>query len=358
MPRLDALFDLLLQRKGSDLHIGADKPPMVRVRGELLAARGSECTASEAESWLLELLDDAQKARLRRDLDLDFAWSHGEKARFRASYFYKTTGLGGVFRLVPAEVRSLSELGAPRALRAIAERRAGLVLVTGPAGSGKSTTLAAMIRHVNETRACHILTIEDPIEFVHDPITARITQREIGRDAPSFETAMRSAEREDADVVLVGELRSAETLSLALRLASRGVLVFGTLHTNGAHATIDRFVNAVGADDQPMVRGLLADALVAVVAQELVPSAEGSGRVAVHEILIGSSALGAMIRDGRTHQIPSLIQAGRAQGMQTMDAALAYFVQKGRIAEPIALARARDKEALVRALAALRQEEA
>ncbi len=350
MRRIDGLFDVMVARKASDLHVSVGRPPMIRVRGSLVAARSSEATKEEVDAWLLELLDKEQRLRLERELDLDFACAHGEKARFRASYFHKTTGLGAVFRQIPSTVATLDDLGAPAVLRTIADRRSGLVLVTGPTGSGKSTTLAAMIRHICETRRCHILTIEDPIEFVHAPAKARITQREIGKHAPDFATAMRSAGREDADVILVGELRGAETMSLALRLASFGVLVLGTLHTNSAPTTIDRFVNAFGADEQPLIRSLLADSLAAVIAQELLPTADDRGRCAAHEVLLGSSALGTLIRDGKTHQIPNVMQAGRSQGLQTMDGALASLVFKNVITADTALSRARDREWVARAI--------
>ena len=347
--RIDGLLDATIARKASDLHISAGKPPMIRVRGQLVAARNASATKEEVEGWLLELLGPQQTEKLQRERDLDFAWAHGEKARFRASYFYKSTGLGGVFRQIPHTIASLDELKAPDVLTDIAELRAGLVLVTGPTGSGKSTTLAAMIRHINHSRPCHILTIEDPIEFVHTPNMARVTQREIGKHAPDFATAMRSAGREDADVILVGELRNAETMSLALRLASFGVLVLGTLHTNSAPSTIDRFVNAFGADEQPMVRSLLADSLAAVVAQELLPT-EKDGRCAAHEVLLGSSALGTLIRDGKTYQIPNVMQAGRSQGMQTMDGALVRLTITGVISPETALSRARDREWVARTI--------
>ncbi len=348
MPRLDPLFEALLSRKGSDLHISVGRPPMLRLRGELVPARASDATLDEVEGWLLEILDDRQRARFDEELDLDFAWAHGNKARFRASYFRKSTGLGAVFRQIPPTVMTLEELGTPDVLTEIAELRRGLVLVTGPTGSGKSTTLAAVIRHITHTRRCHVLTIEDPIEFVHRQGIARVTQREIGKHAPDFTAAMRNAGREDADVILVGELRSMETMSLALRLASFGVLVLGTLHTNSAHATIDRFVNAFGADEQPMIRSLLADSLAAIVAQELLPTADQRGRCAAHEVLLGSNALGTLIRDGKTHQVPNLMQAGRAQGMQTMDNALLGLALRGKIAHDVALARARDRETMAK----------
>jgi twitching motility protein PilT len=283
------------------------------------------------------------------ELDLDFAYAYGDKARFRANYFYKTTGLAAVFRTIPARILSLDELGCPDAVRGIAERRSGLVLVTGPTGSGKSTTLAAMIHHINHTRECHVLTIEDPVEFVHTPIQSQVTHREVGPDASSFATAIRSAGRENADVILIGELRNNETMKLALSLASFGVLVFGTVHTNSAPATIDRILNAFPADEQPQVRGMLAESLIAVVAQQLLKTADGKSRVAAHEILMGSSALAAMIREGKTVQIPSLMQSGQSSGMQTMDMALERLVRKGTIAVEAALEKAIDKDSFARA---------
>ncbi len=352
MARIDALFDLLLQRKASDLHITPGRPPMIRVRGELVAARSAESTDEEVRELLFPLLSKEQRDKLEAELDLDFAHGFGDKARFRASYFKKSVGYGAVFRVIPSKIATLSDLGCPPVVQTISERRAGLVLVTGPTGSGKSTTLAAMLNHINETRACHILTIEDPIEFVHRSNKARFTQREVGKHVPDFVTAMKSAGREDADVILVGELRGAETMAAALRLSSFGVLVFGTVHTNGAPQTIDRFVNAFSAEEQGMIRGLLSESLVAVVSQELLPTADGGGRVAALEILLGSSALASMIRDGKTYQIASLIQAGKAQGMQTLDMHLAELVLKRKISAEVALGRARDRESLVRAIRA------
>ncbi|MBK6520087.1 MAG: PilT/PilU family type 4a pilus ATPase [Polyangiaceae bacterium] len=350
MPAIDPFFDLLLQRKASDLHLSVGKPPMLRVRGELIPARNAPSTTEEISALLFPLISADQRQRLEAELDLDFAHAFGDKARFRASYFKKSTGFGAVFRVIPSKVATLQDLSCPDAIRAVSERKAGLILVTGPTGSGKSTTLAAMLDHINDKRSCHILTIEDPIEFVHKPKLARFTQREVGRHVPDFATAMKSAGREDADVILVGELRGAETMALALRLSSFGVLVFATVHTNSAPATVDRFVNAFPADEQPMIRGLLADSLVSVIAQELMPSADGAGRVAAQEILLGSSALSTLIRDGKTYQIPSLMQAGKAQGMQTLDMALAELVAKGRISAETALSRARDREAFLRAM--------
>jgi len=295
-----------------------------------------------------------QSRRFADELELDFAYAllDGGRsvARFRANVFHKLTGRAAVFRLIPSTIATLDDLQCPAAIRRLAERRTGLCLVTGPTGSGKSTTLAAMIRHINEQRACHVLTIEDPIEFVHEPIRAQITQRQIGEHAPTFAAALGAAGREDAEVILVGELRTNETMKLALQLAGFGVLVFGTLHTNGAAPTIDRILNAFPPEEQPQVRGLLAECLVGVVAQQLLPTADGAGRVAAHEILLGSSALASIVREGRTYQIPSLLQGGQAAGMQTLDLALERLAKAGKITRETAVEKANDPEALRRTL--------
>jgi twitching motility protein PilT len=225
----------------------------------------------------------------------------------------KVSGVGGVFRTIPSKILSLDQLGVPAGIRKLADLRAGLVLVTGPTGSGKSTTLAAMIDHINTTRAGHILTIEDPVEFVHQSKRCLVTHKEVGDHVPSFLEAIRSAGRENADIILVGELRGAETMKYALQLASFGILIFATVHTNSASATIDRFVNAFPADQQPQIRGLLSDSLVGVVAQQLLKKADGSGRVAAHEILLGNYALASLIREGKTSQIASFIQSGASE---------------------------------------------
>jgi twitching motility protein PilT len=352
MARIDALLEELLTRRGSDLHLGIGYPPLLRARGELVPLRDAPLDAAEMEALLFEITSPAEREKITTELDLDFAYAYGQKARFRANYFHKTTGLAAVFRTIPTKVLSLDELGCPEVIRRMAERRAGLVLVTGPTGSGKSTTLAAMIDRINRTRACHILTIEDPVEFVHPPQRAQVTHREVGPDASSFAAAIRSAGREDADVILIGELRNNETMKLALQLASFGVLVFGTVHTNSASATIDRILNAFPADEQPQVRGMLSESLLAIISQQLLKSSDGAGRVAAYEVLVSSSALAAMIREGKTVQIPSLMQAGQSVGMQTMDMALERLLQKGAVSFEDALEKAIDKESFSRANAA------
>jgi twitching motility protein PilT len=303
-------------------------------------------------SLLFEIATEQQVHQIENEWDLDFAYQLGTKARFRANYFYKQSGLAAVFRTIPSKVLSLADLKTPEVVRRLAERRSGLILVTGPTGSGKSTTLAAMIDHINRSRPCHVLTIEDPVEFVHEPHKAQITHREVGAHAVSFASAIRSAGRENPDVILIGELRTNETMKLALQLASYGVQVFGTVHTNSAPATIERIVNSFPSDEQPQVRGMLADSLAGIVAQQLLRTADGAGRVAAHEILVGGTAVASIIREAKTFQLHSLMQSGRGQGMQTMDMALEQFVRSGVVEFAAALEKAEDKDSFRRAFAA------
>lgn len=350
MPQIDRFFDVILGKGASDLHLGVSYPPLMRWKGELHAIREEVMTTEEMERLLFEITTPEQEKHIRENLDLDFAYAYEDKARFRANYLYKTTGLGAVFRTIPSKVLSLEDLKTPEAIRKLADRRAGLVLVTGPTGSGKSTTLAGMINHINETRAAHILTVEDPVEFVHQSKKSQVSHREVGIHAASFAAAIRNAGREDPNVILIGELRTNETMKLALQLASFGVLVFATVHTNSAPATIDRIINAFPAEEQPQVRGMLAEGLVGIVAQQLLKTADGKGRAAAHEILIGSPALASLIREGKTMMIPNLMQAGRGQGMQTMDQCLEKLVTTGVVSGEIALEKAIDKETFAKFL--------
>jgi twitching motility protein PilT len=352
MAAIAALFDELLVQKASDLHLAVGYPPMMRVRGDLVPMSGQRPLArADVERYLYEIVTPEQREHFDRERDLDFAYAYADKARFRANYLMKTSGMGAVFRTIPTKILTLDDLAVPPGIRKLAELRAGLLLVTGPTGSGKSTTLAAMIDHINDTRRAHILTIEDPVEFVHRSKRSQITHREVGEHTPSFLEAIRSAGRENADVILVGELRGAETMRLALQLASFGVLIFATVHTNSAPATIDRFVNAFPADQQPAIRGMLGDALAGVVAQQLVRKADGSGRAAAHEILMGVSGLASLIREGKTSQIPTLIQSGQGEGMQSMDSTLDKLVREGVITAHDALEKATDKEAFAKLVA-------
>jgi twitching motility protein PilT len=354
VPKLDALFDSLVAHGGSDLHVAPGYPPLARVRGELVALEEDALDGPSSTEMLLEILSPAQRARLQIEHDVDFAFPHGEVARFRASYFQKTSGLGAVFRLVPPRAPALAEIGCPEVLWRLADRRSGLVVVTGPSGSGKSTTLAAMIDHINKTRACHVLTIEEPIEFVHEPLRAQITQREIGAHAASFAAALRSAARENPDVVLVSDLRSPDAIKLALELATSGVLVLAATTTNGAAPTVERLVNGFAADEQPQVRGLVAESLAGVVAQQLLRGADGKGRVAAHEVLVGSVAVAGLVREGKAGQLVGLMESGQAVGMQTMDQALERLMTAGKIAPEDALERAPDKEAFAHVVARVR----
>ncbi len=341
---ISQLFDRLIARGGSDLHLAAGYPPMFRLKGELVPEGEKSLTAGQVDALLQPLLNKDQALQFARTGDLDFAHAHGTTARFRANYLRKTTGPGAVFRAIPSIIKTLDELGVPAGIRKLTDLRAGLVLVTGPTGSGKSTTLAAMIDHINRARSGHILTIEDPVEFVHQPRKCLVTHKEVGSEVPSFLEAIRSAGRENADVILVGELRGAETMKAALQLASFGILIFATVHTNSAGATIDRFVNAFPAEQQPQIRGLLADSLVGVVAQQLLRKADGSGRLAAHEILLGNLALSSLIRESKVAQISSFIQSGTADGMQTMDSALEKLVTSGAVKASDAMEKAIDKE--------------
>jgi twitching motility protein PilT len=341
------LFDRLLDRGGSDLHLTPGYPPMFRLRGQLVADGDRALTTGEIEQMMMTLVSPTQREQFETTGDLDFAYAHGTKSRFRANYLKKLTGVGAVFRAIPTTIKTMDELGVPSGIKRLVDLRSGLVLVTGPTGSGKSTTLAAMIDHINRTRSGHILTIEDPVEFVHQPRKCFITHKEVGEHVPTFLDAIRSAGRENADVILVGELRGAETMKAALQLASFGILIYATVHTNSAGATIDRYVNAFPAEQQPQIRGLLADSLAGVVAQQLVPKIDG-GRVAAHEILLGNLALASLIREGKTQQIGSFIQSGMADGMQSMDSSLEKLVTAGTVRAQDAMEKALDKEAFAK----------
>lgn len=353
MPALDRYFESMLEHDASDLHLSIGYPAMLRIKGDLVALPGGQPLDERTMRSLLdELLDERLREQFHRERDLDFAYSLERggvvRSRFRCNYLYKHTGPGAVFRTIPSKILSAEQLGLPAQVLELTKRRAGLVLVTGPTGSGKSTTLAAMLAWINHNRAGHILTIEDPVEFVHQPVKCLITHREIGADVPSFADAIRSAGRENADVILVGELRGPETMRLALQLASYGVLIFATVHTNSAAATIDRFINVFPASQQPAIRGMLAESLAGIVAQQLLKRADGRGRVAAHEILVGTTAVSTCIRENRTSMIDSLIQGGSKDGMQGMDATLDKLVREGAVTAHDALDKALDKHSFAK----------
>lgn len=344
MPVIDTLFDELLRRGASDLHLSVGHPPLVRLRGELTPLDGEPITVERMERLLFELLDDERRSYFEEQRDLDFAYTHGDKARFRANYFAKLTGPAAVFRTIPSHHLDAHELGLPASVIALAELPSGLILVTGPTGSGKTTTLAAMISHINRTRNAHVLTLEDPVEFVHTPNRCLITHREIGLDSPSFPHALRSALTENADVILVGSLEDAETMRSVLDLAASGTLVLATIHTSAVGATVERFIHAFPAAHQTQIRALLANALAGIISQQLLRRADGAGRVAAFEVLVANPAVAAAIRECRPESFPSLIQAGAREGMQTMDMSLEKLVADGVIRARDALERVHDKQ--------------
>jgi twitching motility protein PilT len=318
-------------------------PPMLRLRGDLVPMAQPVLTPESNRQVLFEILTPDQHTAIDEKLDMDKAYELTGVGRFRCNFFHQNRGIGAVFRLIPTDIITMEELKLPAVLNTIANFNKGLVLVTGPTGSGKSTTLAAMIDTINETREAHIITIEDPLEFVHPNKKCLITHREIGTHARSFSEALRVASRENPDIILVGEMRDLETISLALTCAELGILVFGTLHTNSAAKTIDRIINAFPSDQQAQTRTMLADSLRAVIAQQLLKTSDGRGRCAANEILIGSPALASMIREGKITQISSVIQSGTSIGMQTMDQHLMQLIAEGRITKEAAYEKAIDK---------------
>jgi twitching motility protein PilT len=342
MPRIDSLFREMPGRHASDLHIVVGRPPMFRINGEMVESENDVLTAAAAKELLYEILVPAHRLKIEEQLDLDFAYEIPDLARFRANILHQQRGIGGVVRLIPSKILTWTDLGMPAIVRKLSESTGGLILVTGPTGSGKSTTLAAMVNHINETRDAHILTIEDPLEFIHEPKRCLITQREVGAHTADFGSALRVAGRQDPDIILVGEMRDLETISLALTAAACGLLVFGTLHTNSAIKTVDRLIDAYPSDEQNQVRAMLADCLRGVVAQQLIKAADGK-RCAAVEVLLGAKALGNIIREGKTSMIASYMQSGSGQGMQTMDQALMALVQAGKIKPEDAALKAMDR---------------
>jgi twitching motility protein PilT len=322
MAVIDSYLGQVLERDGSDLHFLAGDPPRVRQYGELKPLSNEKLAAEKVKAALYEIMPKLALERFEAKDGTDFAYSIPGVARFRVNVMRQLNGMGGVFRVIPSKARTADELKLPDAVRNLCKVNSGLILVTGKTGSGKSTTLAAMVDDINTREKGHILTIEDPIEFVHTRKNCLISQREIGVHAPSFAAALNSALREDPDVILVGELRDLETMSIAVTAAETGILVMGTLHTNGAAATVDRLVNAFPADKQPHVRTMLSTSLRGVVSQQLIPNADKKGRVAALEILINTPAIGNLIRQGKMDQLENGMQTGSASGMRLMDAAI------------------------------------
>jgi twitching motility protein PilT len=343
MAQIDQFLRLMVKQQGSDLHLAVGSPPIIRQHGELTRIKFRDLSPADMQALLYEIMTTDQKQHFEETSDTDFAYEVTDLARFRVNLFRQRKGMGCVMRTIPAKVLSADELGLPEGVRRFCGLTKGLVLVTGPTGSGKSTTLAAMIDLINETRPDHILTIEDPIEFVHANKRALVNQREIGNHTRSFASALRAALREDPDVILVGEMRDLETISLGLAAAETGHLVFGTLHTNSAAKTVDRIINVFPAEEQEQIRTMLAETLRGVVAQQLLRMADGSGRVAALEVLVGTPAISNMIREAKTHQIPSMIQTGRKDGMQMREQAIREFLMKNIVSPEEAYARAHNK---------------
>ena len=339
------LLAFSVKQGACDLHLSTGLPPMIRVDGDVRRINLPPQDARQVTALINGLMSESQQAAFAQALELDFCYSAPGVARFRVNVFHQHRGPGAVLRIIPSKVPSLDALGLGDVFRRIAEMPRGLVLVSGPTGSGKSTTLAAMIDHLNSHRHQHILTIEDPIEFVHEPRKCLINQREVHRDSHSFAAALRSALREDPDVILVGEMRDLETIRLALTAAETGHLVFGTLHTSSAAKTVDRVVDVFPGDEKAMVRSMLSESLQAVVSQALVKKV-GGGRVAAHEIMLGTPAIRNLIREDKVAQMYSAIQTGGALGMQTLDMSLRSLLGRGLISREHARERARSAEGL------------
>lgn len=348
----DLLMEVM-ERNASDLHLTAGAHPTVRVRGRLVPLEEYPKMSTESTREIIySILTNDQRQRLETDWQIDFAYAIPGHARFRVNAYYQRAALGAAFRLIPFGIKSIDELGLPSAIHEMAKKPRGFVLVTGPTGSGKSTSLAAVIDAINETREEHIMTIEDPIEFLHGHKKCIVNQRELGADAQSFSMALKAALRQDPDVILVGEMRDLETIHTALTAAETGHLVFATLHTQDAPQTIDRIIDVFPASQQQQVRVQLSVALQGVVTQQLVPTADGAGRIAACEVLVATPAVRNLIREGKTHQIYSSIQTGQNVGMQTMDAALATLVRQGKITQKLAESRSSTPEELRRLLGA------
>ncbi len=343
MAQIDTLLQRALECGASDLHLRTGTPPLIRLHGRLQQLPDAD-SAAGAEDVLLEMLTESQRKTFEKRSDLDFAYEIAGLARFRVNFLRQHKGLGAVFRLLPSQLRALEELGLPQVVYALTRLEQGLVLVTGPTGSGKSTTLAAIIDHINQESDKHIVTIEDPLEFIHTNKKSLVTQREVGAHTASFAAALRAVLREDPDIILLGELRDLETISLAITAAETGHLVFGTLHTRTAASTVDRLIDVFPPEQQGQIRTMLAETLKGVIAQQLLVRADGQGRVIAVEILVGTTALANLIREGKTYQIPSLMQTGRREGMQTMDQAILELLRSKHITPQEAYRKAIDKE--------------
>ncbi len=345
MAQIDQFLKVLVEQGGSDLHLTVGAPPIVRVHGRMQRLKFRELTGKDMESLVYEIMDEEWRMRFLENMDYDFAYEVPDLARFRVNVFWQRKGLAAVMRTIPSKILTLDDLGLPEVVRRFCMMTKGLVLVTGPTGSGKSTTLAAMVDWINEERADHILTIEDPIEFTHPNKKCLVNQREIGTNTKSLANALKAALREDPDVILVGEMRDRETIELGITAAETGHLVLGTLHTSSAPKTVDRIIDVFPADQQEQIRAMLAESLKGVIAQVLLKTKDGKGRRAALEIMVGTNAVSNLIRENKIHQIPSIIQTGKKDGMQLLDQHILEFLMSGVISAEEAYMKCNNKQA-------------
>jgi twitching motility protein PilT len=347
------LADILvevLERGASDLHLTVGVPPMIRQNGRLEALDCPKLTPTEARELIYSILTQEQRQRLETDWEIDFSYSVPSNARFRVNAFFQRNSLGAAFRLIPVDIKSLDDLGLPKALHSFSQKPRGFILITGPTGSGKSTTLAALIDEINATRSEHIMTIEDPIEFLHNHKACIINQREVGTDTKGFNRALKSVLRQDPDIILIGEMRDLETIQTALTAAETGHLVFATLHTQDCPQTIDRMIDVFPPHQQEQIRVQIASTIQGIVTQQLLPRRDGRGRCVACEILVPTPAVRNLIREGKTHQIYTVMQTGTKYGMQTMDYSLADLVRRKVISRDLADQRSSNPEDLARLL--------
>lgn len=350
MAKIDRFFQYMIEKNASDLHLSVGTKPLIRRHGELEEINFQVLTNEILRELLFELLTEDQKKRFIEEKDLDFAYEIPSVARFRANFFLQKRGFGAVFRVIPSTILSVEDLGLPKQVLRFADLSRGLVLVTGPTGSVKSTTLAAIIDYINRSRKDHILTIEDPIEFVHQNKSCLVNQREVSTHTGSFAAALRAALREDPDVILVGEMRDLETIELAITAAETGHLVFGTLHTSSASKTVDRVIDAFPAGQQAQIRTMLSESMKGVIAQQLLKRADKAGRIAAIELLFVNVAIANLIREGKTFQIPSMIQMAKADGMQLLDQAIMELMMQKVVSPEEAYVKANDKKPFERFL--------
>ncbi|MEO7728215.1 MAG: type IV pilus twitching motility protein PilT [Burkholderiales bacterium] len=341
---ISELLAFVVKNKASDLHLSSGLPPMIRVHGDIRRINLPSMEHKDVHGMMYDIMNDGQRKFYEENLECDFSFAIPNLARFRVNAFVQQRGAAAVMRTIPSKILSLEDLKAPKIFGDIADQPRGMVLVTGPTGSGKSTTLAAMVNHKNETELGHILTVEDPIEFVHESKKCLINQREVGPHTLSFANALRSALREDPDVILVGEMRDLETIRLAMTAAETGHLVFGTLHTSSAAKTIDRIIDVFPAEEKEMIRAMLSESLKAVISQSLLKTKDGSGRAAAHEIMIGTPAIRNLIREAKVAQMYSAIQTGQQYGMQTLDQNLLELVKRNVVSMDEARTKAANKD--------------